>query len=56
MANIGQGQLRKDGRRELPVITCGDTLEAIKELLPDGRTSYSSMDVMRYLNDESPAA
>ena len=48
-AAIGQGQVRKDGRRELPLITSGDEIAAIRHLSgPDGE-GYSATDVIDYL-------
>jgi len=49
VANIGLGQIRRDGQRELPLVTCGDELSRIDSLLAGGRTSYSAYDVIDYL-------
>lgn len=48
MANIGHGQLRKDGSQELHILTSGDELTHLGEFL-DGRTSYTAKDVIDYL-------
>ena len=48
-AAIGQGQVRKDGRKELPLITSGDQIPSIRHLSgPDGE-GYSAADVIDYL-------
>ena len=39
LANIGLGQVRKDGSRELPLVTLGTTLLFVKRILAEGRTS-----------------
>jgi len=61
-ANIGMGQLRKDGRRELPLVTCGASAETIKRLI-ERQASYSVTDVLALLRSsdvcepsEQPAA
>lgn len=48
MANIGHPQVRKDGRKELPLLTSGDELRQLGEFL-NGRTSYTAKDVIDYL-------
>jgi NAD(P)H-dependent flavin oxidoreductase YrpB (nitropropane dioxygenase family) len=48
MANIGHPQVRKDGRKELPLLTSGDELKNLGEFL-QGRTSYTAKDVIDYL-------
>jgi hypothetical protein len=45
MATCGLGQYRSDGRREPPIVTSGDYLNDIRELLVD-RESYSARDVI----------
>ena len=48
MATCGLGQVRRDGRVEPPVLTSGDSLNDVRDLL-DGRSSYSASDVIDYL-------
>ena len=48
MANVGKGQVRKDGRAELPLLTSGDELKTLGAFLK-GRTSYTAKDVIDYL-------
>lgn len=48
MADIGLGQIRKDGRVERPLITSGDELRALHRML-DGREDYSAADVIEWL-------
>lgn len=48
MANIGHGQVRGDGLVEQPLITSGDDLVQMGDLLA-GRTQYSAADVIEYL-------
>ncbi|HUL71368.1 MAG TPA: nitronate monooxygenase, partial [Gemmatimonadales bacterium] len=48
MANIGHGQVRDEGLTEPPLITSGDDLVRMGELLA-GRTHYSAADVIAYL-------
>lgn len=47
-ANVGIGQVRKDGR-ELPIVTAGDDLVSISQFLEDGRVEYTAEDVLRAL-------
>ena len=47
MADIGHGQMRKDGR-ERPIVTSGDDLERI-DRFTHGRASYSAGEVIDYL-------
>lgn len=50
MANIGHAQLRKDGYKELPLITCGDELLQLERYFPKKTVpSYSAADVIDYL-------
>jgi nitronate monooxygenase len=49
-ASIGLGQVRH-GQPEAPLITAGDDLEAIRDMLPDGREIYSAADVIQRLLD-----
>jgi NAD(P)H-dependent flavin oxidoreductase YrpB (nitropropane dioxygenase family) len=47
-ADLGLGQVRRDGTVEPPLVTSGDDLENIKVFLA-GRTRYSAGDVLDYL-------
>ncbi|MBM4015495.1 MAG: nitronate monooxygenase [Planctomycetes bacterium] len=47
LANVGVGQLR-DGDLELPLLTAGDDVARVRELLQD-RDDYSATDVVDYL-------
>ena len=49
MANIGMPQLRKGGGEELPLITSGYDLTAIKQIVKPGKESYSAADVLDFL-------
>ena len=53
MANIGLGQVRKDGYLEKPLITAGVDLVNIprimKETGDEGKSSYTAKDVLDYL-------
>jgi nitronate monooxygenase len=50
VANIGLAQVRRDGRREQPLVTCGNDLSSVARLLElRGTDSYSAQDVVRYL-------
>lgn len=49
MANIGLPQIRKDKTAERPLVTCGDDMSGINQILGPDRTSYSSSDVIDYL-------
>ena len=53
LANIGLGQVRKDGSRELPLVTLGDDASFVKRILTEGRKSYSAVDVIAYLLGKS---
>ncbi len=50
MVNVGLGQVRVDGSRELPLVTCGDDVKNLMQFLrtPDV-VSYSARDVVNYL-------
>jgi NAD(P)H-dependent flavin oxidoreductase YrpB (nitropropane dioxygenase family) len=48
MATCGLGQIRPDGRTELPIVTSGDNLNDI-QLVAAGRESYGARDVIEYL-------
>jgi NAD(P)H-dependent flavin oxidoreductase YrpB (nitropropane dioxygenase family) len=51
MATCGLGQFRVDGRREPPIVTSGDSLNDIRELLV-GRGSYCASDVIAHLRGD----
>jgi NAD(P)H-dependent flavin oxidoreductase YrpB (nitropropane dioxygenase family) len=57
MATCGLGQVRGDGRPELPLVTSGDFVNEIR-LLADGNASYGALDVIEYLrpglDDQGP--
>jgi hypothetical protein len=48
LANVGLGQVRRNGEREMPMVTCGDDTQAIA-LLAGDRESYSASAVVEYL-------
>jgi len=52
LANIGHPQVRKDGRRELPLLTSGDDINRIARFLAEGKESYTAGEVVRYLVEE----
>jgi NAD(P)H-dependent flavin oxidoreductase YrpB (nitropropane dioxygenase family) len=54
MATCGLGQFRVDGRREPPIVTSGDSLNDIRELLV-GRESYGASDVIAHLRGDDVA-
>ena len=49
LANIGLPQRRAGGYIEQPLLTAGDDLAAVTELLAEGQESYSAADVIQYL-------
>ncbi len=49
MANIGLGQMQKNGYIEKPLVTTGDDLTSIASLLSPGEDTYTVADVLRYL-------
>ena len=53
MANIGLPQVCRDGQVELPLLTCGDDLSGIPQVVRSGETSYSSSSAINYLLDIS---
>ena len=53
LANIGLAQIRENGTDELPLVTCGDDLSGIVEVLGSDKTSYSSSDVIDFLLNEA---
>jgi nitronate monooxygenase len=52
MANVGYGQLRRDGQQEPPLITSGDDLLKLRDFLGE-REHYSAADVITYLLDSA---
>ena len=48
-ANIGLGQRRARDSRELPLLTAGDDLANLADLIPPRAETYSAADVLRYL-------
>ena len=48
MSTCGLGQYRADGHREPPIVTSGDSINDIRDLLV-GRESYSARDVIAHL-------
>jgi hypothetical protein len=49
MSNIGLGQLRPDGRRELPLITLGSDLSGPDYLAKKHPQGWKAQDVINYL-------
>jgi len=49
VANIGMSQRLPDGTHELPLVTLGDEVNAIRRFCADGHTDYSAADVVRTL-------
>jgi nitronate monooxygenase len=50
VSNVGLGQLRRDGRQERPLVTCGNDVRSIARFLKTpNTTSYSASDVVEYL-------
>jgi nitronate monooxygenase len=54
MSTCGLGQYRADGRREPPIVTSGDYLNDVRQLLI-GRESYRASDVVAYLSGSQAA-
>ena len=55
MATCGLGQYRSDGRREPPIVTSGDSLNDLRQLLI-GRERYRARDVIEHLRIDVAAA
>ena len=57
-ANIGLEQVRSDGTREPPLVTCGDGVAAVVQRLEPGQMTYSASAVIDYLlsAQRTPAA
>jgi nitronate monooxygenase len=49
LANIGLGQIQRDGERERPLLTSGDDLSHITKLIKPGAHAYRAADVIEYL-------
>ncbi len=49
MSTCGLGQFRADGHREPPIVTSGDSINDVRQLLV-GRESYGARDVIDYLS------
>jgi nitronate monooxygenase len=52
MANIGLPQVRKDGYVERPYVTAGEDFKNITRFIPEGKDSYSAVDVLKSLQDD----
>ncbi len=53
MANLGLGQTQRNGELEKPLITSGDEVETVARFLKPGATSYSALEVIDYLLQDS---
>ena len=53
MANIGLPQVRAEGKVELPLVTCGDDLQSIVQVVGKDRESYTASEVIDYLLGET---
>ncbi len=49
MADVGLGEARAGGTRELPLVTAGDDLVNLRRFVPPGADDYSARDVLRVL-------
>jgi len=49
LANIDQSQIQRGAYVETGLVTCGDCLGAVADLLPNGNTSYTAADVIARL-------
>ena len=49
LANIDQSQIQKGAYVETGLVTCGDCLGAVADLLPNEGTSYTAADVIERL-------
>ena len=49
MANIGLGQIRRDGEHEKALITSGDDVANVARFLKPGASSFKAIDVIEYL-------
>ncbi|MFC1526884.1 nitronate monooxygenase, partial [Candidatus Latescibacterota bacterium] len=51
MANIGQPQFQRGDYVERPLLTAGNDINLVRIFLQDGKTSYSAVDVIKYLQE-----
>ncbi|MFT7484695.1 MAG: nitronate monooxygenase [Candidatus Paceibacteria bacterium] len=49
LANIGMAQVKRGGKLELPLITCGDDLDVVRRLAAASGGDYGATDVLDYL-------
>lgn len=49
MADVGLGQVRRDGSVEPVLVTSGDDVAEVARFLPDGAAGYHARDVIEYL-------
>ena len=49
LANVGMGQIRRDGTIELPLVTAGDDIASIARFIRPGESTYSAKDVIEAL-------
>lgn len=49
LANIGLGQVRRDGQVERPIFTSGDDVANVARFLAPGQSTYRAADVIDYL-------
>lgn len=49
MANIGHAQVRKDGKTELPLVTCGEDFSCVAEVAGKAGSVYTVDDVLDYI-------
>lgn len=54
MANIGLGQITKQGTTEGTLVTSGDDVANVARFLSPGQSTYGAADVVRYLLKEDP--
>jgi NAD(P)H-dependent flavin oxidoreductase YrpB (nitropropane dioxygenase family) len=53
VANLGLGQIRSESDSELPLVTAGDNVTYIPRFLTPGADTYTAVDVIRQLLDET---
>ncbi len=46
LANVGQGQLRRDGSIEAPLVTAGDDIRTVARFIRPGESTYTAKDVI----------
>lgn len=56
LANVGLAQLQEEGYVERPLVTSGDDLAGVGRFLAPGADSYSALDVIRRLLEETSEA